>query len=124
MIDKRFAVTIAERTVAKLLHTLGLSRLSPRPRHPKQATDAQEEYKKLRWRTKGMNAKSTLGASSARAAPARANELAAATSAILNSVIFYPLVSSATLSPAVALWSEQHGSAQRLDVPGAKLLCV
>jgi transposase len=46
VIDERFAVTIAERTVAKLLHALGLSRLSPRPRHPKQNADAQEEYKK------------------------------------------------------------------------------
>jgi transposase len=46
VIRERFAVTMAERTVAKLLHALGLSRLSPRPRHPKQDGDAQEEYKK------------------------------------------------------------------------------
>ena len=46
VIDERFAVTMAERTVAKLLHALGLSRLSPRPRPPKQDAGVQEEYKK------------------------------------------------------------------------------
>ena len=46
VIGERFAVTIAERTVGKLLHELGLSRLTPRPRHPKQDADAQEDFKK------------------------------------------------------------------------------
>lgn len=46
VIGERFAVTMAERTVAKLLHKLGLSRLSPRPVHPKQAAQAQEGFKK------------------------------------------------------------------------------
>ena len=46
VIGERFAVTIAERTVAKLLHELGLSRLSARPRHPKQEAATQEEFKK------------------------------------------------------------------------------
>jgi transposase len=46
VIGERFAVTIAERTVAKLLHELGLSRLTPRPRHPKQDADAQAAFKK------------------------------------------------------------------------------
>jgi transposase len=46
VIDERFKVTMAERTVAKLLHALGLSRLTPRPRHPKQDLDAQEDFKK------------------------------------------------------------------------------
>ncbi len=46
VIGERFAVTIAERTVAKLLHELGLSRLSARPRHPKQEARAQEDFKK------------------------------------------------------------------------------
>ncbi len=46
VIEERFKVAMAERTVAKLLHTLGLSRLSPRPVHPKQAGQAQEDFKK------------------------------------------------------------------------------
>ena len=46
VIEERFAVQMAERTVAKLLHKLGLSRLSPRPVHPKQAAQAQEDFKK------------------------------------------------------------------------------
>lgn len=46
VIGERFAVSMAERTVAKLLHKLGLSRLSPRPRHPKQDVDALEDFKK------------------------------------------------------------------------------
>jgi len=50
VIKERFEVTMAERTVAKLLHALGLSRLTPRPRHPKQALQAQENFKKLHGR--------------------------------------------------------------------------
>jgi len=44
-------VAMAERTVAKLLHALGLSRLTPRPLHPKQAPRAQEDFKKVSRRT-------------------------------------------------------------------------
>jgi len=51
VIKERFKVTMAERTVAKLLHALGLSRLTPRPRHPKQAPQAQEDFKKASRRT-------------------------------------------------------------------------
>ena len=46
VIAERFKVTMAERTVAKLLHKLGLSRLTPRPIHPKQVAWAQEDFKK------------------------------------------------------------------------------
>lgn len=46
LIEERFKVTMAERTIAKLLHALGLSRVTPRPRHPKQAPQAQEDFKK------------------------------------------------------------------------------
>jgi len=46
VIEERFAVQMAERTVAKLLHKLGLSRLTPRPVHPRQAAQAQEDFKK------------------------------------------------------------------------------
>lgn len=43
---ERFEVEIAERTMAKLVHKLGFSRLTPRPRHPKSDVAAQEAYKK------------------------------------------------------------------------------
>jgi len=43
---ERFKVDIAERTMAKLVHKLGFSRLSPRPRHPKTDIAVQEAYKK------------------------------------------------------------------------------
>lgn len=46
VIKERFKVTMAERTVAKLLHKLGLSRLTPRPVHPRQVAQAQENFKK------------------------------------------------------------------------------
>ena len=45
VIKERFKVTLAERTVAKLLHQLGLSRLTPRPLHPRQVARAQENFK-------------------------------------------------------------------------------
>ena len=46
VVDERFEVEIAERTMAKLVHKLGFSRLSPRPRHPRSDVAAQEAYKK------------------------------------------------------------------------------
>jgi transposase len=51
VIAERFAVTVCERTVGKLLHRLGLSRLKPRPHNPKRDVAAQEAFKKTlpRW---------------------------------------------------------------------------
>lgn len=46
VIETRFQVTMHERTVGKLLHRLGLTRLQPRPFHPKQDLEAQEAFKK------------------------------------------------------------------------------
>jgi transposase len=50
-IARRYEVQVHERTVSKLLHRLGLVRLQPRPRHPKQDAEAQAAFKKnsLRW---------------------------------------------------------------------------
>jgi transposase len=45
-IAQRFAVDVPERTVAKWLRRLRLTRLQPRPFHPKQDPAAQEEFKK------------------------------------------------------------------------------
>jgi len=46
VIAERFAVEVHERTVGKLLDRLGLSRLKPRPHHPKRDLAAQEAFKK------------------------------------------------------------------------------
>jgi transposase len=45
-ISRRFSVTYHERSVGKLLRTLGLTRLQPRPYHPKKDAAAQEAFKK------------------------------------------------------------------------------
>ena len=58
---ERFEVEIAERTMAKLVHKLGFSRLTPRPRHPKSDVAAQEAYKKLRCPGEGAAARSRAG---------------------------------------------------------------
>ena len=42
----RFSVTVPERTMAKWLNKLGLTRLQPRPFHPKKNLAAQEAFKK------------------------------------------------------------------------------
>lgn len=46
VIETRFQVTVHERTVGKLLRRLGLTRLQPRPFHPKQDLEAQAAFKK------------------------------------------------------------------------------
>lgn len=45
-IARRYAVTVHERTVGKLLRRLGMTRLQPRPYHPKKDPAAQETFKK------------------------------------------------------------------------------
>jgi transposase len=47
-IKTRFEVELHERTVGKLLRKLRMTRLQPRPYHPKSDLAAQEAYKKLR----------------------------------------------------------------------------
>lgn len=46
VIEKRFGVMLAERTVGKLLRRLGFVRLSVRPRHPAHDAEAQAAHKK------------------------------------------------------------------------------
>jgi transposase len=50
-IKARFDVEVHERTVGKLLRRLELTRLQPRPYHPKQDAEAQAAFKKtsLAW---------------------------------------------------------------------------
>ena len=46
LIAERFGVTYHERTVGKLLHQLGFSHISARPRHPAQDKRIMAEFKK------------------------------------------------------------------------------
>ncbi len=46
VIANRYSVEVHERTVGKLLRRLGLTRLQPRPYHPKKDAAAQEAFKK------------------------------------------------------------------------------
>jgi transposase len=45
-VDRRFQVKVHERTIGKWLRGLGLTRLQPRPCHPKRDIAAQELFKK------------------------------------------------------------------------------
>jgi len=45
-VEQRFCVKVHKRTVAKWLHQLELTRLQPRPFHPKKDAAAQETFKK------------------------------------------------------------------------------
>ena len=43
---QQFGVSVHERTVGKLLRRAGLTRLQPRPYHPKKDAETQETFKK------------------------------------------------------------------------------
>jgi transposase len=45
-VRRRFSVTVPERTIGKWLRKLNLTRLQPRPYHPKKDAAAQEAFKK------------------------------------------------------------------------------
>jgi transposase len=45
-VTRRFSVTVPERTIGKWLRKLELTRLQPRPYHPKKDAAAQEAFKK------------------------------------------------------------------------------
>lgn len=46
-VSRRFAVTVSERTIGKWLRKLKLTRLQPRPYHPKKDAEAEELFKRL-----------------------------------------------------------------------------
>jgi transposase len=48
VVERRWGVRVAERTMGAILRRLGFARLSARPRHPQGDAEAQELYKKLR----------------------------------------------------------------------------
>jgi transposase len=45
-VARRFTVTVSERTIGRWLRKLDLTRLQPRPFHPKKDAAAQEDFKK------------------------------------------------------------------------------
>jgi len=45
-ISARWSIELHERSVGRLLHRLGMTRLQPRPYHPKKDAAAQETFKK------------------------------------------------------------------------------
>ena len=45
-VARRFSVTVPERTIGKWLRRLKLTRLQPRPHHPKKDAAAQQAFKK------------------------------------------------------------------------------
>lgn len=48
VVERRFGVRLAERTMGEILRRLGFARLSARPRHPQSDAEPQALYKKLR----------------------------------------------------------------------------
>ena len=46
VVARRFAVTVTERTIAKWLRKMDLTRLQPRPFHPKKDPAAEDAFKK------------------------------------------------------------------------------
>jgi transposase len=47
-VARRFCVDVHEGTIGRWLHELGLTRLQPRPCHPRKVAEAEEAFKKLR----------------------------------------------------------------------------
>ena len=47
VVEQRFGIRLAERTMSSILRRLGFAKLSARPRHPQSDPEAQELYKKL-----------------------------------------------------------------------------
>ena len=45
-VTRRFSVTVGEGTIGKWLRQLDLTRLQPRPFHPKKDAEAQKAFKK------------------------------------------------------------------------------
>lgn len=55
VVERRFGVRLAERSMGEVLRRLGFARLSARPRHPRSDAEAQAVYKKFR-RTRARGA--------------------------------------------------------------------
>lgn len=48
VVERRFGIRVAERTMSSILRRLGFAKLSARPRHPQSDPQAHELYKKVR----------------------------------------------------------------------------
>ena len=46
IVEERFAVTVSDDTIGRILHQLGFSHISARPKHPKQEEGVIETFKK------------------------------------------------------------------------------
>ena len=46
IVNERFAITVSDDTIRRLLHALGFSHISVRPKHPKQKEGVIETFKK------------------------------------------------------------------------------
>src|SRR5215467_1920046 len=46
VVERRFGVSVSEDTIARMLHALGLSHITARPRHPEQKNGAIAGFKK------------------------------------------------------------------------------
>ena len=56
-VERRFSVTVDEGTIGKWLNKLRLTRLQPRPYHPKKDLAAQEAFKKLQFYSEGSTSR-------------------------------------------------------------------
>ena len=56
-VGRRFTVTVSERTTGRWLRKLDLTRLQPRPFHPKRDLAAQEDFKKIPESDEGRSAR-------------------------------------------------------------------
>ena len=61
-VTRRFGVTVDEDTIGRWLRKLRLTRLQPRPFHPKKDAAAQEAFKKQAWAGGPPGAVETVGA--------------------------------------------------------------
>ncbi len=60
-VERRFGVTVCTRTIGKWLRKMRLTRLQPRPFHPKKDAAAQEAFKKLQLHPWGTVAPRVVG---------------------------------------------------------------
>jgi transposase len=66
LIEDRFAVSLHERSVGKILNRLGFRHMSVRPRHPNADADAQEAFKKTSPRLSNASSPKAPGKSRSR----------------------------------------------------------
>lgn len=63
-VARRFSVTVDEITIGRWLRKMRLTRLQPRPYHPRKNAEAQEAFEKLQRPPDGRPAEDVVGAAS------------------------------------------------------------